>query len=672
MSIAAVPVLTAKQRLRALLRSVAQKPLIVRLHYGWWTTRPRWRQITQANPVAQAHAGQTRRILAYCPDTFVREHFISMQTIARLLQRAGHEVLLGHCRGIFDRCMPKDSVPGEAPAVRGQAICISCIRSRFALLDPADFDGFSLSDAITPAIREKARDLVDALGDNDLTQFSLDGVKLGVACLHDLMLSRKLMTDSRLEPGHYLYLRQYLTSVIATYLGMKDYLPRAGFTDILIYGQYAANVALICAARAAGVNWRMIGNVNHLGVDRGRFYIYGAQTHFWLSQMIDQWPEWRDRTMAEGEIEETGDDVLTRFGAKSYTTYSPAKTRDDDVFAALKLDPTRKLVVAFTSSLDEFHAEAFVDEVLGFPVATPERPYHDQITWLKSIAMEVAKRDDLQLVIRIHPREDANKREGARSKHLEMLREHLSNLPPHVTVVWPTDPISSYNLMEVADLVQVWTSTVGLESARLGVPLVKIFRRYESYPEGDFALSAPTHEGVVAAMNTALSWPSDLDRLIKAWRYYGYSRFAASIDLRDVVPPAGAPGLPPYRPAARAQELARAVFDGAAPWIINRESRAFIDSRLPDGREAMLVKRQLRRIIYAIFTGEWPAADVPFALVEDGTLEKCAPDGTFAAKGARCSYAWKGQVYIRYSPLCARLAAMLAHDNALAPAELFD
>jgi hypothetical protein len=661
----------ARQRIRARLRAVAQTSLFVRLRFAWWKSRPLlWRKITARGNalVTQPPATARRRILVYCPDTFVREHFISLQTIARLLAKAGHEILLGHCRSIFERCMPKDSVPGDAPAVRGQNICISCIRSRFELLDLADFDGFSLGKAITPQIRARANALVDALPDAELAHFALDGIKLGVACLHDLMLSRKLMTDSQLEPRHYLYLRQYLKSVIATYLGMKDFLPRAGFTDILIYGQYAANVALICAAKAAGINWRMIGNVNHLGVDRGRFYIYGSQTRLWLHELIDQWPAWRDLPMAQDEIEETGDDVLMRFGAKSYTTYSPAKTRDDDVFSALKLDPSRRLVVAFTSSLDEFHAEAFVDDVLGFPVPAPERPFADQIAWLKAISAEIAKRNDLQLVIRIHPREDANKREGARSRHLELLRKHLTDLPPHVQVVWPADPVSSYNLMEVADLVQVWTSTVGLESARLGVPVIKIFRGYESYPEGDFALSAATPQGVLMAMDTALSWAPNLDRLVKAWRYYGYSRFAASIDLRDVVPGAGAQGLAAYRPAKRADELSRAVFDGAPPWTINLQSADFAATRLPPDKEAVAVKRQLRHIVHAIFTGEIPPTDVSLLPQDGPALANDAPDGAFAADGAHCSYAWAGRIHTRYSPMCARLAMLAARDTARARA----
>jgi len=664
-----VHIAAARQRLLRKLRGGALHPAFVKLRLLWWKSRPLlWSRISsRGNRLIKRPAMRTnpawRRVLVYCPEALVREHFLALQIIARPLARAGHEVLLTHCHGVFGRCVPKDGLRGDAPAAQGEHICGSCIHTRFDLVQP-DLDGFSLGEAITPALRRRARAMVESLPDTALAGFELDGVKLGLACWHELVLGRKLTLDTPLGPEHHLYLRQYLQTVIATYLGMEDFLPRAGFTDVLLYGQYAANIAVICAAQKVGVNWRLIANINHLGVDRRRAYVHRAQSHLWVSRLIGDWPAWRDLTLAEDEIEETGDDVLVRFGAKSYNTYSPAKSRDNDIFSTLGLDPTRRLVVAFTSSLDEYHAEEIIDGVLGFPESTtPERPYPDQITWLQSISREIAKRSDLQLVIRIHPREDANKREGARSRHLELLRQHLADLPPHVSVVWPSDPVSSYDLLEVADLVQVWSSTVGLESARLGIPVIKIFRGYASYPEGDFALSALTHQGIVTAMEETLAWMPDLNRLIKAWRFYGYSRFAASIDLRDVVPELLFSELPAYREPRRMRELARAVFDEASLWAVNRESSDFIETRLPQAKEATAVKRQLRRIVHAIFTGDPPPVDVPLHFEGSSTVGKRAHDGAFAAKGFQCTYAWGGKIYTRYSPMCARLARLAAHDE---------
>lgn len=634
-----------------------------------------WRKIVCGNcligtPRSGANPAR-RRVLFYAPEAFVGPHLLAQQILARAVVDAGHEVLFSHCHRLFERCVPKESMnlPSDAPAIVGKQICAACIDSCVKLMTPTKLIGFSLSKAIPGTIRKTARDIVAALPDESLAKFVLDAIPFGELCRHDLVLMRKLMLDTRLEAEHYLYLRQNLKTVVATYLGMKDFLPAAGFTDVVLYGQYAANIAVICAARKAGISWRLLANINHLGVDRRRTHINFAQTHVWTTRFIGEWPEWRSLPLARDEIEETGEDILIRFGSKSFTTYSPPKTCDQDVFSALELDRKRRLVVAFTSSLDEYQAEEILDEVLGFPKSEPtQRPYADQIEWLTRLAGEIGGRRDLQLVVRIHPREDANKRDGVRSRHLDILHERLSGLPSNVKIVWPSDPISSYDLIEVADLVQVWSSTIGLESARLGIPVIKVFRGYASYPEGDFAVSAPTHEGILAVMDEALAQPPDFERLVKAWRFYGYSRFAGSIDLRDVVPDSQLAALPDYRRPIRLRELTRAVFEQTPTWTINREAPDFMASRLPQDAEADAIRRQLARVVHAVFTGGHPPADVPLHISDAASAGKDRPDGSFAAEESNCTYVWGGKLYARYSPMCVRLAAFSAQDTVPGPA----
>jgi hypothetical protein len=618
-------------------------------------------------PVASTISSR-HRVLVYCPEAYVGSFLLTLQVLARILADAGHEVLFSHCHRLFERCVAKESVllRGDAPPAAGEQICATCIKSCLQLMRPANLIGFSLSKAIPAVVRDIARNMIDALPDASLANFVFDGVKFGEACRHDLILNRKLLLDTPLEPEHYLYLRQYLKTVVATYLGMQNFLPAAGFTDVIFYGQYAANIAVICAARKVGVNWRLVSNVNHLGVDRRRISIHHAQTHLWMTRMIDEWTDWCDLPLSQDEIEETGDDILIRFGGTNFTTYSPPKTRNRNVFSALGLDHGRRLVVAFTSSLDEYDSELLIDGVLGFPSCeVPDRPYADQIEWLTLLAREIGNRPDLQLVIRIHPREDANKREGVRSRHLDRLHQHLSDLPSNVTVVWPTDPVSSYDLIEVADFVQVWSSMIGLESARLGIPVLKVNCGYSSYPEGDFVLSARTHDTVLAAMDEALTWIPDFDRLVRAWRFYGYTRFASSLDLRDVVPAPQMPSLPEYRRPRRLHEITRAVFEDTLPWKINRQAAGFMDSRLSRDQEAASVRRQLRRVLHAVFTGGKPPADVPLHFERDlSNLTKDAPSGSFAAAHGHCTYVWAEKMYTRYSPMCARLAALSAQDVA--------
>ncbi|MFC2029029.1 hypothetical protein ACFLTX_03775, partial [Chloroflexota bacterium] len=74
----------------------------------------------------------------------------------------------------------------------------------------------------------------------------------------------------------------------------------------------------------------------------------------------------------------------------------------------------------------------------------------------------------VQLVIRIHPGE-------ARVEHgsiLEMIKKMLPQLPEHIHLIKPLERVNTYDLMDLASLGLVYTTTVGLEMALRGIPVV--------------------------------------------------------------------------------------------------------------------------------------------------------------------------------------------------------
>ena len=96
------------------------------------------------------------------------------------------------------------------------------------------------------------------------------------------------------------------------------------------------------------------------------------------------------------------------------------------------------------------------------------QPFRDQIEWLEALIKKVELSRNLQLIVRIHPREGANRREAVVSSHLGLLKSRFSRSYNHVRFVWPGDEVSSYDLMELADVgPRSWSSTA-LEMARLG------------------------------------------------------------------------------------------------------------------------------------------------------------------------------------------------------------
>ncbi|MEI9804956.1 MAG: hypothetical protein WDN48_11455 [Pseudolabrys sp.] len=81
-------------------------------------------------------------------------------------------------------------------------------------------------------------------------------------------------------------------------------------------------------------------------------------------------------------------------------------------------------------------------------------------------------RSDLFLVIRVHPREFPNRREGVKSQHAAALEEALQDLPANAAVNWPAESISLYDLADQTDVVLNAWSSAGRELALFGLPVV--------------------------------------------------------------------------------------------------------------------------------------------------------------------------------------------------------
>ena len=75
---------------------------------------------------------------------------------------------------------------------------------------------------------------------------------------------------------------------------------------------------------------------------------------------------------------------------------------------------------------------------------------------------------EAQLVVRVHPGE--LKTHG--TSMIQVINEAFKELPDHIHIVRPEDKTNTYDLIEIADLGIVFTTTVGMEMAMTGIPVV--------------------------------------------------------------------------------------------------------------------------------------------------------------------------------------------------------
>ena len=88
--------------------------------------------------------------------------------------------------------------------------------------------------------------------------------------------------------------------------------------------------------------------------------------------------------------------------------------------------------------------------------------------WISRTVQYFAGRPDVQFIIRVHPGEVLT--HGL--SMVEVVKQVLPRLPEHIRLIGPKDKVNTYDLIEVADLGLVYTTTVGMEMAMFGVPVI--------------------------------------------------------------------------------------------------------------------------------------------------------------------------------------------------------
>jgi len=93
---------------------------------------------------------------------------------------------------------------------------------------------------------------------------------------------------------------------------------------------------------------------------------------------------------------------------------------------------------------------------------------HNMTEWLQRSVQILADMPDVQLVVRIHPGE----RYISGPSVAQVVQEVMPEMPAHIHLVQALDPVNTYDLIEIADLGLVYTTTTGMEMAMSGVSVI--------------------------------------------------------------------------------------------------------------------------------------------------------------------------------------------------------
>lgn len=179
----------------------------------------------------------------------------------------------------------------------------------------------------------------------------------------------------------------------------------------------------------------------------------------------DLWPHWREIPLDATENAELDSYLATREDNRAdFFRYFAVTSGDKAAFLArYDVDPGRyrQIVGLFTN--------------VAFDAATLQRhrPFHDMYDWVEEVVDYASRHPEMLLLIKAHPAESRFiEPTPERWRIAPWLRRRCGLLPSNVRIIAPDDDVSTFLLYRMIDLGLVHSSSVGLEMALLGKPVL--------------------------------------------------------------------------------------------------------------------------------------------------------------------------------------------------------
>jgi hypothetical protein len=151
--------------------------------------------------------------------------------------------------------------------------------------------------------------------------------------------------------------------------------------------------------------------------------------------------------------------------------------------------------------LDDRPVVLLAANVLGDSLTLGRNIFAESMSeWITRTVQFFANRPEVQFVIRVHPGE----RIVPKAKSMAaVVREALPDIPENIHIIAATDKINTYDLIEIADLGLAYTTTVGMETAMNGIPVLCCGQTH--YRGRGFTIDPNTWDEYLAALEKVLA-----------------------------------------------------------------------------------------------------------------------------------------------------------------------
>lgn len=413
------------------------------------------------------------RVLVFSPYALWTFHTVYEGAIAKACRARGCEVNYLLCDGLPECDQHWFSKTGAA---RPADICQRCRAATLTNVGPKEFPSRWIGEFVSPAEREAVATWAAGLAPQEFRSAEYRGLQLGEWVISSInSYFREYPPDLESEMVVQVY-RNFLVSAGIVALALINYLDQHPVDSAIQFNgrQSITRVAMeIFMARGIRV----------LTHERGEYHCSHlnarANAHCMSPVPFELfWKEWGGVALQRHALEKARMWLVERrYGANLAWIPFSKSINKGSIRQQLKLSESKLLFALFTSSTDETASDPLM-----------QGPYESQDDWVQQVIDWIKDRDDAELVIKVHPNLAGNDYIGAATGELGFYQRIRPNLPPNVRMLMPKDNVSAYSLADEADIGLTFGSTVGLEMAMLGKPILLASKAYYEYADAILTL----------------------------------------------------------------------------------------------------------------------------------------------------------------------------------------
>ncbi|MFJ3056128.1 hypothetical protein [Herbaspirillum sp. NPDC087042] len=481
----------------------------------------------------------SNHVLFFSPSAEIWEHSFPEGLVGEILAKKGSSVTMVRCRGALRPLCPAGQsakFTAATPEEQQRELCERCHAKGRLMDDKLGLRHVELDDYIEPgdealiiALLAKAVQLRShLLAAEDFDQLTVQGKPVGRTALYELILRHK-KNDFEFSDVIWEEYLVFLRLAAQVTLASDRLLAQSRPDRVSVYNSlYVAHRAFCLRARAAGIEQYFMHAGTNLARQHGTLMIGKDFTWGYLADLASRFDFYRDRPVSPAVIDDVTHHFLCLFGSLNSFVFSAARSGQyQNLRKRFGIGEEQKFIVASTSSYDE----RFAVESVNASRPSSHLLFPRILDWVRHLVELAKSRPEWFVLIRVHPREFPNRRDQVQSEHSRRMKELLTDLPPNVSVNWPDDNLSLYDLAQEADLFLNAWSSVGKEMTLLGLPVVIYSPEIVLYPTS-LNYVGTTQDGYLQAIEQALADGWRLERCHQAYRWYGLEFSRSCVDLR--------------------------------------------------------------------------------------------------------------------------------------------